>query len=144
MTQQFVLTLIAAGIGFASAIFLFIGSISQSPREMILDTKPFWEFNPQALRSIAFKKAHSLIGGFLLAVSFFLQIVAAAASPTELASLPRAIDSWLSLLSAVLVVTGLLGAILARLQQAAIMREVMRLHREGINSMRSAEGRGAT
>src|SRR5688572_5265921 len=74
MTQQFVFTLTAAAIGFAASIFLFIGSISQSPKQMVIDTKPFWEFNPQALRSMAFKKAHSLIGGFMLAISFFLQI----------------------------------------------------------------------
>ena len=49
MTQQFVFTLTAAAIGFAASIFLFIGSISQSPKQMVIDTKPFWEFNPQAL-----------------------------------------------------------------------------------------------
>ena len=133
MTHQFVFTLTAAGMGFAAAIFLFIGSISQTPRQMILDTKPFWEFNPHALRSIAFKKAHSLIGGFMLALSFFLQMTAAVASPTSLATMPRAIDSWLNLLLAVLLVSGLGGAILARIQEAAIMREVMRLYREGID-----------
>ena len=105
MTEQLALTLIAATVGFIAAIFFCIGNAFNSIEKITLQSTQFWDFSEPIARALASQRAQYVTGGLLLLVSFVLQISAALASSTNIASMPQTLLFWPYLLLTVLLLT---------------------------------------
>lgn len=110
MTEQ----LAAATVGFVSAVFLCIGSALNTPEKILLQSTPYWDFNEPVARALVAQRAQYIVGGLLLVIAFLLQIAATLASSTTPAAIPQSLQSWPSLVLAVLAPTSLLSAFFGR------------------------------
>jgi hypothetical protein len=124
MSEQLAYTLAAACFGFISAIYLCIGTALLSQRKMVLLCGTYWGFNEEQARAIVSQSTQYAIGGLLLVVSFFLQVVATLASATNRITLYTVFTQPLIFVAFILVVLGILSfatyriAISFRLPQA--------------------------
>ncbi len=130
MTEQLAITLAAASVGFAAAIFFCIGNALNSAKRITLQATPFWNFNEPLARALTAQRAQYVVGALLLVTSFLLQVWAALASATSPANIPQWLHTWFYLVPAVLFPTGLVAGGLSALLYKATMRKVLRLHKE--------------
>ena len=130
MTEQLVLTLVAASVGFVSAVLFCIGGILNSSKKILLQSTPYWDFSAPVACSLAAQRAQYVIGALLLVITFLLQVAAALACSTTPAALPQFLDTWPAIVFAVLVPTGLFAGGLSALLYKATMRKVLRLEEE--------------
>lgn len=126
MTEQLAITLAAASVGFASAIFFCIGNVSNASEKILSQSTPFWDFSEPVASSLAAQRAQYVVGALLLA-AFALQIAAALASSTNLVALPPWLHTWLAIVLVVLVPTLLVAALFARLLFERTIRKVCQL-----------------
>jgi hypothetical protein len=91
MTRQRDLTLIAASVGFVSAFFFSIGSISMGAKEICLQAIPFFDFSEPLGRTLITQRAQNIVGSIFLVLAFTLQIVAGDIS----LSAPSLLPQWL-------------------------------------------------
>jgi len=124
---QLALSLSAAAVGFAAAVFFCIGNVLNSAEKIRLQATPFWDFSGPLAQALAAQRAQYLAGAVLLVVSFVLQ-VAASLSPTDMAAcLPSWLDSWLAMVVSVLVFALAVGGTGAWIIYKVTLRKVERL-----------------
>ena len=128
MSVQLAFALAGGGLGLVAALLLCVGNL-QEARQLVLGTKPFWDYNLEAMRSVASQRCHALVGSLMMVAAFFLLICAALAPATAADGLPRALQPWPNFLLAVLVVSALAAAVLARLLTGMTMKKAMRLYK---------------
>ncbi|MDO8464844.1 MAG: hypothetical protein Q7S46_06275 [Gallionella sp.] len=127
MTEQLVLTLVAASVGFVSAVLFCIGGILNTSNKILLQSTPYWDFSKPVASSLAAQRSQYVIGALLLVIAFLLQVAAALACSTNPANLPPFLHTWTAIVFAVLVPTGLIAAGLSVLLYKTTMRKVLRL-----------------
>ena len=125
MTEQTTLSLAAAAIGFVSAVFFCIGGAFNSVEKIMLQSTPYWDFSEPVARALAAQRAQYVTGGLLLLIAFFLQVLAAVASSTNLASLPQWLHIWPALVFAVLLPTAMLACFVCRVIEKTTIRKVL-------------------
>ena len=130
MTEQLVLTLVAASVGFVSAVLFCIGGILNTSNKILLQSTLYWDFSAPVASSLAAQRAQYVIGALLLVIAFLLQVAAALACSTTPAALPQYLHTWPAIVSAVLVPTGLAAAGSSVLLYKTTMRKVLRLEEE--------------
>ncbi|CAG1002631.1 hypothetical protein MTYP_03023 [Methylophilaceae bacterium] len=130
MTEQLVLTLVAASVGFVSAVLFCIGGILHTSNKILLQSTPYWDFSAPVASSLAAQRAQYAIGALLLLIAFLLQVAAALASSTNPANLPRYLHTWPAIVFAVLVPIGLVAGGFSALLYKTTMRKVLRLEEE--------------
>jgi hypothetical protein len=130
MTQQLLIILISASIGFVSGIFFCIGNVLNSAKQIAAQGTPYFGFSVPLARSLAAQRAQYVVGALLLVVSFALQVAATIASPTTHVNLPRWIQPWPCFVLAVLVSTSLLAGVASVLLYKATMRKVLSIKRQ--------------
>lgn len=126
MTEQQVLTLLSASCGFVAAVFFCIGNAFNSAKNIALQSSSFYNANLALARSLAAQRAQYAAGALLLVAAFVLQVWAALASSTSLATLPQLIDTWLSLVLAGVVAISLVGIAIAANIYKTTMRKVLK------------------
>jgi hypothetical protein len=109
LSEQLAITLIAASVGFLSAIFFSIGNILNSVERITLQATPFWDFSEPVARALASQRAQYVTGGLLLLASFVLQVLAALVSSTTPANLPQWLCTGPRLVLSVLAPIGFLS-----------------------------------
>jgi zinc transporter ZupT len=77
MSLQLFFTLLAASIGFISGIFLCVGSVLLSKRNIMNLATQFWDFSEVQARAVTAQSTQYAFGGFLLIISFGVQVAAA-------------------------------------------------------------------
>jgi hypothetical protein len=127
MTEQLAITLAAAAVGFASAIFFCIGNASNTSEKILIQATPFWDFSKPVASSLAAQRAQYLVGALLLLTAFTLQVAAALAPSATPADLPPYLHTWPAIVLAVLVPTLLVAALAAWFLFERTMRKVLRL-----------------
>ena len=130
MTEQLVLTLVAASVGFVAAMFFCIGSALNTADKILLQATCYYDLSEPLARALSGQRAQYLVGALLLVASFLLQVAAALACSTTPAALPQFLDTWPAIVFAVLVPTGLFAGGLSALLYKATMRKVLRLEEE--------------
>ena len=130
MTEQLVLTLVAASVGFASAIFFCIGNASNTSAKILIQATPFWDFSEPVASALAAHRAQYVVGALLLLTAFTLQVAAALASSTTLATLPQYLHTWPAIVLAVFAPTYLVAAGFSVLLYKTTMRKVLRMEEE--------------
>jgi hypothetical protein len=130
MTEHFVFTLIAASVGFVSAIFFCIGNAFNTSMKIVRQSTPLWDFSEPVARALTTQRAQYIVGAVFLVATFILQVVASLKSSTNPASLPKWLHSWPHLILTVLISTGLIAGILSWLIYKSTMRTVLRIHKE--------------
>ena len=130
MTEQLVLTLVAASVGFVSAVLFCIGGILNTSNKILLQSTPYWDFSEPVASSLAAQRAQYVIGALLLLIAFLLQVAAALACSTTPADLPPYLHAWPSIVLAVLVPTGLVAGGFSTLLYKTTMRKVLRMEEE--------------
>lgn len=139
MTEQLALTLVAASIGFVSAIFLCVGSALNSVEKIALLSTQFWDVSEPVARALSAQRAQYLIGGVLLFISFSFQICAALSSASIPAPLPQIFQAWQSLVLVSLIPTGLISWFACRTLDQCTIERVLVKHKETL----AAEAAGA-
>jgi hypothetical protein len=127
MTEQLAITLSAAAVGFASAIFFCIGNASNTSEKILIQATQFWDFSKPVASSLAAQRAQYIVGALLLLTAFALQVAASLAPSATPADLPPYLHTWLTIVLAVLVPTLLVAALAAWLLYERTMRKVLRL-----------------
>ncbi|MBS4097469.1 MAG: hypothetical protein KGZ83_11625 [Sulfuricella sp.] len=127
MTEQLAITLAAATVGFASAIFFCIGNISNTSEKILVQATPFWDFSQPVAFSLAAQRAQYIVGALLLLIAFALQITATVASTTNHANLPLYLHTWPAIVLAILVPTLLIAFSAARLIYERTIRKILQL-----------------
>ena len=94
MTPQTLLSLLAAGVGFASAIMFCIGSLAARPVGIYEQSCPRWDFSEPVARALTSQQAQFSIGALLLVISFCLQVAATLEASANLVCLPQFVQSW--------------------------------------------------
>lgn len=130
MTEQLVLTLVAASVGFVSAVLFCIGGILNTSNKILLQSTPYWDFSEPVASSLAAQRSQYVIGALLLVIAFLLQVAAALACATTPAALPPFLHTWTAIVFAVLVPTGLVAACFSVLLYKTTMRKVLRMEKE--------------
>jgi uncharacterized membrane protein YkvI len=130
VTEQLALTLIAASVGFMSAVFFCIGGVFSSAKQITLQSTPFWDFNEYVAHSLTAQRAQFIVGALLLVVAFLLQVAAALASATNPVNLPQWFGTWPCLVLTVLVSTGVVAGGLSALIYKATMLKVLALSQQ--------------
>lgn len=139
MTEQLAVTLAAATVGFASAIFFCIGNASNTSAKILTQATPYWDFSRPVASSLAAQRAQYVIGALLLLIAFALQVAAALASSTNPVALPQWLHTWPAIVLAVLVLTSLIAAGLSALIYKTTMRKVLRREEEARRIAKEAE-----
>ena len=127
MTEQLALTLVAASVGFVSAVFLCVGSILNTSVKILDQSTPYWDFSKPVASSLAAQRSQYVVGALLLVISFLLQVAAALASSATQSNLPQCLHTWYTIVLAVLVPTGLIACGLSALIYKTTMQKVLRL-----------------
>lgn len=127
MTEQLAITLAAATVGFASAIFFCIGNVSNTAERIMIQATPFWDFSEPVASSLAAQRAQYVVGALLLLATFALQVAAALAPSTTPAGLPPYLHTWPVVVLAVLIPTVLFASLAAWLLYERTMRKILRL-----------------
>lgn len=130
MTEQLVLTLVAASVGFVSAVLFCIGGILNTSNKILLQSTPYWDFSAPVASSLAAQRAQYVIGALLLLTAFLLQVAASLASSTTPAALPPFLHTWPAIVFAVLVPTGLVAGGFSALLYKTTIRKVLRTEEE--------------
>lgn len=130
MTEQLGLTLIAASVGFVSAVLFCVGNVSNTPRKILTQATPFWDFSEPVARALAEQRAQYIVGAFLLLCSFVLQIAAVLASSNPVAWLPFALHKWPMVVLPTLSTVGCFAVALSRYIYVNSMSEVLMLAEE--------------
>ena len=125
VTEQLAITLAAAAVGVASAIFFCIGNASNTAGKILVQATPFWDFSQPVASSLAAQRAQYAVGALLLLVAFALQVGAALASSTTHVALPPYLQTWPAIVLAVLVPTLLVASLGAWLLYKGTMRKVL-------------------
>ncbi|QOJ19800.1 MAG: hypothetical protein HRU77_03300 [Gammaproteobacteria bacterium] len=141
MTEQLVLTIVAATVGFVSAVLFCIGGFLNTSNKILLQSTPYWDFSVPVASSLAAQRAQYVIGALLLVFAFLLQVAAALASSTTPASLPSWLHAWSAIVFAVLVPTCLVAGGLSVLLYKTTMRKVLRLEEERRQKDETERGR---
>ena len=76
MSQQLLLTLIAASVGFVASICFAYASAFTSKEKLVAVSKSYWDFNLVFAQSAVAQATQYLVGALLLFASFLLQIAA--------------------------------------------------------------------
>lgn len=129
MTEQLAITLAAASVGFAAAIFFCIGNALNSAKRITSQATPRWDFSEPLARALTAQRAQYAVGALLLVASFLLQVWAALASATSPVNLPQWLHAWPYFVLAILLPTGLVAGWLSALLYKATMQKVLRLHK---------------
>jgi hypothetical protein len=127
VTEQLAITLAAATVGFASAIFFCIGNASNTSAKILIQATPFWDFSQPVASSLAAQRAQYAVGAMLLLIAFALQVAAALAPSTTPVSLPPYLHTWPAFVLAVLAPTLLIAFAAARLLYDRTIRKVLQL-----------------
>ena len=127
MSEHIAITLVAATVGFVSAIFFCIGNALNSSKSIMEQASTYWDFNPPLGRALAAQRAQYAVGGLLLLVAFLLQVLAVLASSSMPATLPQCVHSeaYLVLYTFIPVVAS--GAILSFAIYKTTIRKVLQL-----------------
>ena len=127
MSEQLALTLAAATVGFAAAVFFCVGNVLNTAERITDQASPRWDFSEPVARALASQRAQYVVGAGLLVIAFLLQVASALASSTAPAALLGWLHLWPCFVLVVLVPTLALAAICASLLYKATMRKVLRL-----------------
>jgi len=127
MTEQLVIMLVAATVGFASAVFLCIGNAFNTPGKIMWQSTPYWDFSEPVARALSAQRAQYIVGAFLLVVAFALQLAAALAPADTPVPLPQWLQPWPYLVLATLVPTLLLSGFVSSRIHGITMRKVLRM-----------------
>jgi hypothetical protein len=106
MTEQLLLTLIAASCGFVASVCFAYASAFTSKEKLVAVSKTYWGFNLVFAQATVAQSTQYLVGSLLLFFSFGLQIVAVLASSTNYPALPQVLNYWLSIVVCSLVLFG--------------------------------------
>ena len=99
MTEQLLLTLIAASCGFVASVCFAYASAFTSKAKLVAVSKTYWDFNLVFAQATVAQSTQYLVGSLLLFFSFGLQIAAVLASSANLLTLPQVLSSWLSIVA---------------------------------------------
>ena len=127
MSEQLALTLAAAAVGFAAALFFCVGNVLNTARRIVDQASPRWDFSEPVARALASQRAQYVVGAVLLIAAFLVQVMAATASASAPASLPQWLQSWYSVVLAVFLSTVVVAALACYLLYEFTMRKVLRL-----------------
>ena len=127
MTEQLALTLVAASVGFLSAVFFCIGSILNTPVKILDQSTPFWDFSKPVASSLAAQRSQYVVGALLLVFAFLVQVAVALASSVTPSNLPLCLHNWYAIVLAVLVPTALIAGGLSVLIYKTTMSKILRL-----------------
>lgn len=105
MTEQLAYTLAAASVGFVAAAFFCVGTALLRHKTMVVLATSYWDYNKEHATAIVSQSAQYAVGGLFLVVSFFLQVVAALASPTNPLSLHPSLANACIFVLAILLLT---------------------------------------
>lgn len=114
MTEQLLLTLIAASCGFVASVCFAYASAFTSKAKLVAVSKTYWDFNLVLAQSTVAQSTQYLVGSLLLFFSFCLQIAAVLASSTNILTLPLALNYWLSIVVCSLALFGCLAYFLCK------------------------------
>lgn len=140
MSEQLGYAIVAASIGFISALMFCIGSVLNFPRQILEQATPFWDFSEPVARSLAAQRSQYLVGALLLVVAFAIQITAALASPSNQITLPIGMEKWYWLVVVTLLPTGLAAIVLAKLIYRTTVAQVLALAGEQRRAEENARG----
>lgn len=84
MAQQTALNLMSAFFGFIAAIYFCIGSAITNKKKLAAMSMTHWGYNRNFAKATTSQSTQYAIGGFLLTISFLLQLVATQVSTTNL------------------------------------------------------------
>lgn len=114
MTEQLAFTLIAAAVGFVSAVLFCVGTLSNTPRKILTQATMFWDFSKPVAEALAEQRAQYIVGALLLLSSFGLQVAAALGATSAPKWLPGVLQQWPSLVLVTLGVVGVVGWLTSR------------------------------
>jgi hypothetical protein len=83
MTPHTIYILLSACFGFAAAVFFAIGTAFINKDKIVAIASTYWNYNKEQAHAKVSQSAQYLIGSLFLVVSFFLQVVANLATPTN-------------------------------------------------------------
>ena len=109
MTEQLLLTLVAASLGFVASVCFAYASAFTSKAKLVAVSKTYWDFNLVFAQAAVAQSTQYLVGSLLLFFSFALQIAAVLASATNLIMLPQVLNYWLNIVICSLVLFGSLA-----------------------------------
>ena len=112
------LTIMAASVGFVSAIFFAFGSISTGPEEICLQATPYWDFSEPVARALSAQRAQNIVGSIFLVIAFLLQIAAVVVPPSVSSPLPQWLRNWLALVLFVFLIAFSTGFFASRVLEA--------------------------
>ena len=124
------LTLVAASVGFVSAVLFCIVGILNTSNKILLQSTPYCDFSKPVASSLAAQRTQDVIGALLLVIAFLLQVAAALACSTTPANLPPFLHTCPAIVFAVLAPTGLISVGLSVLLYKTTMRKVLRMEEE--------------
>ena len=127
MSEQLTLTLAAAAVGFAVALFFCVGNVLNTARRIVDQASPRWDFSEPVARALASQRAQYVIGAVLLIAAFLLQVAAATASASAPVSLPQWLQTWHSFVLAVFLPTVVVAGLASYLLYVFTTRKVLRL-----------------
>lgn len=130
LTQQLFLTLVAATIGFVSAIFFSIGNALNTSEKIFKQSTPFYDFSEPVASSLTAQKSQYVVGGLLLVTSFIFQIAAALTHSSNLIDLPLWLNSWPVVILVVFASTFLIASLISTLIYKSTISKVKRLSEE--------------
>lgn len=123
------LTLIATSIGFVSAVFLSLSSISMGAKEICLQATPYWDFSEPIAHALMDQMAYGIVGSFFLMLAFFLQIVAHEVPSTTASKLPQQLRTWFCLIPTVCFLFFIMGSLGATVLKAITTKNVRELNK---------------
>jgi hypothetical protein len=118
MMLQRDLTIIAASVGFVSAIFFSFGSISTGPEEICLQSTPYWDFSEPVARALSAQRAQNIVGSIFLVIAFLLQIAAVVVPSSVSSPLPQRLRNWFALVLSVFLIAISTGFFASRALEA--------------------------
>ncbi len=112
------LNILAACLGFITALFFAVGAIGMHPRNISKISTSYWDANQHWADSIADQRAEYIAGALLLVLSFSLQLAAnlvpSDAAPSLLQPLGCAISEIVVVTTVLLVCSVLLRGAIAK------------------------------
>ena len=127
MSLQTLLSIIAASIGFVSGVWLCVGAVFIKPAQIVRAADESWDAEPNIAETLITQSAEYLTGGFLLIVSFGLQVVAASVPTANLQWPCQALLSPWFIAPATLVVSGLLSYPIFKWRKRDLLQKVQSL-----------------
>ena len=106
MTEQLMLSLLAASTGFIAAFFFCFGAAFTTYKTIASICSTYFNYSEDLARALIYQSTQYLIGGIFLILSFGLQVAAILASPTNLILLPSILQSAFGLILSALFLIG--------------------------------------